>query len=238
MLLLGAADAQAVECRSESPGGLALTVCRVDLAQERLRIYHKDSKGQPFGDFASLRQALQAQHGELLFAMNAGMYEPDRSSVGLLVQDGRTRKALNLREGAGNFYQQPNGVLMWTRRRARVLSAQEYAQQQPKPAFATQSGPMLVHEGQITGSAVMNPQSKSRKIRNGVCAPEPSKLVFAISEQPVTFFEFAGVFKDAFQCSEALYLDGTVSSLYYPPLQRDDNRDRLGPIVGIARVAR
>ena len=80
----------------------------------------------------------------------------------------------------------------------------------------------------------MNPNSTSRKIRNGVCAPAPDAVVFAISDSPVTFYEFAVFFRDTLHCREALYLDGTISSLYAPNLNRRDDPARpIGPIVGV-----
>jgi uncharacterized protein YigE (DUF2233 family) len=94
---------------------------------------------------------------------------------------------------------------------------------------------MLVHQGELTTSPVMNPKSESRRIRNGVCAPSPNTAVFAISESPVTFHEFAVYFRESLGCSEALYLDGSISSLYAPRLGRADHWSAMGPIIGVAR---
>jgi uncharacterized protein YigE (DUF2233 family) len=57
-----------------------------------------------------------------------------------------------------------------------------------------------------------------------------------MSEVPVTFYEFAQLFRDTLHCREALYLDGNVSSLYSPDLKRDDKKSQLGPIIGIVRT--
>jgi uncharacterized protein YigE (DUF2233 family) len=92
---------------------------------------------------------------------------------------------------------------------------------------------MLVHEGEITTSAVMNPNSTSRKIRNGVCAPSSDAVVFTLSESPVSFHEFASFFRDFLHCREALYLDGTISSLYAPSLNREDRGSDMGPMLGV-----
>jgi uncharacterized protein YigE (DUF2233 family) len=56
--------------------------------------------------------------------------------------------------------------------------------------------------------------------------------VFAISERPVTFGAFARLFRDDLGCRNALFLDGTVSSLYAPNLSRSDISRPLGPLVG------
>jgi uncharacterized protein YigE (DUF2233 family) len=54
-----------------------------------------------------------------------------------------------------------------------------------------------------------------------------------MSEVPVTFHEFATLFRDRLHCSDALFLDGTISSWYAPALKRDDFRMDLGPIIGV-----
>ena len=110
--------------------------------------------------------------------------------------------------GPGNFSQQPNGVFLVDGHRARVLTTEEYAQEKPQPRLATQSGPMLVHQGAITTSPVMAPDSQSRRIRNGVCAPSPAEAVFVVTASAVTFYEFAEYFLNRLHCAEALYLDG------------------------------
>jgi uncharacterized protein YigE (DUF2233 family) len=56
-----------------------------------------------------------------------------------------------------------------------------------------------------------------------------------ISEQPITFYEFAVFFRDELHCPDALYLDGVVSSLYSSKLQRNDSKADLGPIIGVVR---
>jgi len=180
-----------------------------------------------------LRDALGVKGKQLVFAVNAGMYQPDFSPVGLFVAEGQELKPLNRHVGSGNFSQQPNGVFLIEGHSARVMTTDEYASEQVKPWLATQSGPMLVHEGEITTSAVMNPNSTWRKIRNGVCAPSPNAAVFVISESPVTFYEFASYFRGALHCREALYLDGTISSMYAPSLNREDRGSDMGPMLGV-----
>jgi uncharacterized protein YigE (DUF2233 family) len=90
---------------------------------------------------------------------------------------------------------------------------------------------MLVHRGQIPANPAM--RSKSRHLRNGVCVPDGATVAFVISEDEVTFREFADYFASALKCTEALYLDGSVSSLFSRQLGRDDRRSKFGPIVGV-----
>jgi uncharacterized protein YigE (DUF2233 family) len=225
---------QAVDCAVNTAGGTPFTACRVDLTAEQLEIFWRDDAGRPYRQFSALRDALESRGKKLLFAVNAGMYQPDFSPVGLFVAEGHEFVPLNRHVGSGNFSQQPNGVFLMEGQSARVMTTDDYAKERPKPTLATQSGPMLVHEGEITTSAVMNPDSTWRKIRNGVCAPSPNVVVFAISEEPVTFHDFAAYFRDSLHCREALYLDGSISSLYAPRLNREDRSSDMGPILGVA----
>jgi uncharacterized protein YigE (DUF2233 family) len=234
-LLLAAGSAQAVECASNALNGGTVTVCRVDLVHEQLKLFWRDDTGQPYGGFSALHDAL-AKHGKTLeFAMNGGMYQPDLSPVGLFVAEERELVPLNRHKDSGNFSQQPNGVFLVDGHGARVVTTDEYGQEKPKPLLATQSGPMLVHQGELTTSPVMNPTSQSRRIRNGVCAPSPNSAVFVISESPVTFHEFAVYFRESLGCSEALYLDGSISSLYAPRLGRADHWSTMGPIIAVTK---
>jgi uncharacterized protein YigE (DUF2233 family) len=234
-LVLAAGCAQAVECANDVLNGATVTVCRVDLGHEQMQLFWRDAAGQPYQRFAALRDALAGNGRTLEFAINGGMYKPDFSPVGLFVSDGRELSPLNRHRGPGNFSQQPNGVFLVDGRGARVLTTEEYAQEKPQPRLATQSGPMLVHQGAITTSPVMAPDSQSRRIRNGVCAPSPTEAVFVITASAVTFYEFAGYFLDRLHCAEALYLDGSISSLYAPQLGRADHWFNVGPIIGVVR---
>ena len=232
LLFFGSA-AQAVECAAQTVGGRPFTVCRVNLKSEQLDLFWRDDAGKPYRQFSALRDALESKAKRLVFAVNAGMYKPDFSPVGLFVVDSQELKPLNHHVGSGNFSQQPNGVFLVEGNSARVITTDDYDKERPKPSLATQSGPMLVHDGEITTSAVMSPTSTWRKIRNGVCAPSPDAVAFIISDSPVTFYEFASVFRDSLHCREALYLDGTISSLYAPGFNREDRGSDMGPILGV-----
>jgi uncharacterized protein YigE (DUF2233 family) len=94
----------------------------------------------------------------------------------------------------------------------------------------------LVHEGEITTSAVMSPTSPWRKVRNGVCAPSAAAVAFVISEAPVSFYDFASYFRNQLHCREALYLDGSISSLYAPSMGREDRLSEMGPMLGVVAV--
>jgi uncharacterized protein YigE (DUF2233 family) len=207
------------------------TVCIVDLRRYRLRLYWQGANGEPYGSFGRL--VAGAPEGQrLIFAMNAGMYHPDLSPVGLYVEDGRELKKANTASGPGNFHLKPNGVFYIAGDRAGVLETERYLKTRPKATFATQSGPMLVIDGKIHPR--FSASGPSLKVRNGVGARDGQTVVFAISEQPVSFGAFARLFRDRLSCANALFLDGTISSLYAPSLKRSDGLLPLGPIVGAA----
>jgi uncharacterized protein YigE (DUF2233 family) len=92
---------------------------------------------------------------------------------------------------------------------------------------------MLLHRGQIPDTAAFRESSRSRRIRNGVCVPGLEQAAFVISEEEVTFRELALYFRDVLGCSEALYLDGSISSLFAADLGRADARAKLGPLIAV-----
>jgi uncharacterized protein YigE (DUF2233 family) len=224
--------ASAVNFAAATVAQARYTVCRVNVRDERLRIFYADTRGDRFETFAALRADLARRGETLTFAMNAGMFHPGFRPVGLLVIDRQTIAPINRAPGIGNFFLQPNGVFLLDARGARVLATDEY--RDLTPDFATQSGPMLLHHGEIPDTQAFSATSRSRHIRNGVCAPTPAAVVFAISEDEVTLREFARFFA-TLGCADALYLDGSISSLYAPQLTRADDREKLGPMIGVAK---
>ncbi|HZB39303.1 MAG TPA: phosphodiester glycosidase family protein [Beijerinckiaceae bacterium] len=202
------------------------TVCTIDLRKYQLKLFWRAPDGEPYNSFERLAQA----HRDLAFAMNAGMYHKDWSPVGLYVEDGRELKKANTANGPGNFHMKPNGVFYANTDSAGVAETGRYLRQKPKAEIATQSGPMLVIDGRIHPK--ISEEGVSRKMRNGVGVRNGKTVVFAISEELVTFGQFARLFRDALGCSNALFLDGSVSSLYAPALNRADARWPMGPIIG------
>jgi uncharacterized protein YigE (DUF2233 family) len=223
--------AAAVEFNTVEFTGKTFTICRVDVRKEHLDLFHRDEHGAPLKRFDRVLTWLQPQHRKLVFAMNAGMYHPDFSAVGLFVSGGRELVPLNTANGSGNFFLKPNGVFAVTESGASVIESSEYPNLRERVIIATQSGPLLVRAGKL--HPAIRSDSNSRLIRNGVGVPSPDTAIFVISEVPVNFYEFAMFFRDRLHCLNALFLDGTISSLYSPALKRDDFRMDLGPIVAV-----
>jgi uncharacterized protein YigE (DUF2233 family) len=218
-------------CHPTAADSGGYVVCAFDTRGADLRLFWRGADGAAYGNFAAVGEALRGHGERLAFAMNAGMYQPDLSPVGLYVERGHELKAANTRPGPGNFHMQPNGVVYFGPDGAGVMETQRYLKAGLQPAYASQSGPMLVIGGAIHPK--IQPTGTSAKIRNGVGVRDGRWLIFAISDAPVTFHQFATFFRDALGCRDALYLDGSISSLYAPALGRADHWLPMGPIVGV-----
>ncbi len=180
-------------------------------------------------------ERLLAAEGQLLvLAMNAGMFHPSYAPVGLLIQNGKVNSPLNQAAGAGNFFLKPNGVFFIGEKGAGVLESSEFSRLKDRIVWASQSGPLLVRAGVIHPK--LAPQSTSRLIRNGVGVDAAGRIELVISDDPVNFYELALLFRDLLHCPDALYFDGTVSSVYGPALGRgvqSGQRAPLGPIIAV-----
>ena len=226
-LLAGAANA--AECRDLHFEDISFTVCEADPASEQIRLFHSDPDGKLFGTFDNAEASLNG--GAFAWAMNAGMYHPDRRPVGLYIEDGREVAGIVTREGPGNFGLLPNGVLCLNDTSAQVIESRQFKAEGTACRYATQSGPMLVIGGKLHSRFL--PNSDSTNIRNGVGVTADGTLIAAISNQPVNFHRFARLFRDVLKTPNALFMDGNISRLYGPGLKRHDIGFPMGPILGV-----
>ncbi|WP_457796226.1 phosphodiester glycosidase family protein [Methylocystis sp. S23] len=231
------ADAvQARPCAEIEEAGAAYTVCEFDVRNASIRLFLKDSSGAVYGGFSRLADDLASRGETLVFAMNAGMYDADFSPIGLYVEGGETRHAANLAAGTGNFHMKPNGVFWVDGARAGVTETGRFLKSRLRPAFATQSGPMLVIGGRINPH--IHDSGTSQKFRNGVGVSGGRLARFVISTQPVTFHQFAHLFRERLKCPDALFLDGgSASALYAPSIPRHDRFHPMGPLLGVVERA-
>ncbi|ART99511.1 phosphodiester glycosidase family protein [Yoonia vestfoldensis] len=230
-LLIGwfALPAAAVTCENITYLGKSYTACDVDPAVDDLRLFLKD-EDRILGSF----RAIEGLAGvtALPFAMNAGMYHADRAPVGHYVENGVQVMRVIPNAGPGNFGLLPNGVFCITDTTAQVIETLRYVAESPACRDATQSGPMLVIDGALHPRFL--PDGTSRFLRNGVgTSVDGDRAVFVISNEAVSFHEFASFFRDHLQLPNALYFDGKVSRLHAPALGRSDFGAQMGPIVGV-----
>ncbi|KUJ78835.1 phosphodiester glycosidase family protein [Ruegeria profundi] len=234
--VLWAAQAAAVTCEKVTHEEKRYTVCEVDASEADLRLFLKDENGELLGHFSSVNEVLAADGKRLAFAMNAGMYHDDRSPVGHYVEDGQEQMRVIPNAGPGNFGLLPNGVFCIRDGRADVFETLDYVDRAPLCRFATQSGPMLVIDGELHPRFL--PDSTSLYVRNGVgTSADGARAVFAISDDYVTFHEFGSLFRDVLKTPNALFLDGNISRMYERASNRSDIGFSLGPIVGVVEDA-
>ena len=208
-----------------------LTHCTAEPGQHTVTMdLGPEGSDRPYRSFAALAGDLP-NVDTVLMAMNGGMYDNGGGPIGYYVENGRRLRVLNQNDGPGNFHLMPNGVFYgdvdggW-----RVRETERFAEEvERRPAFATQSGPMLVVDGEL--HPAFDPDGTSRKIRNAVGVDQAGRAHFVISEAPVSFGKLARFYRDVLNVRNALFLDGTVSQLWDPGRGRMDGGVPIGPII-------
>lgn len=193
---------------------------------DQLQLFLKNQQGQIYKKFATVQK--EHKKCQISFAMNAGMYHPNFAPVGLYIEQGKQQIELNQQKNKfGNFFMQPNGVVAWNNKQAVIKTTEQYLKSNFKARYATQSGPMLLINGEINPIFVKN--SDSLKVRNGV-GIKNNQLYFVISRGKINFYNFADIFKSQLKTDQALYLDGSISSAFIPQVKRNDQTYDLGPM--------
>ena len=231
-LVLGLlANPSTASCLDQVFEEATFSVCTAQAGSD-LRVFLNGADGRPYGGFAPLETALHAQGQHLAFAMNAGMFQPDLSPVGLFIEEGHELHRIVTSEGPGNFGLLPNGVFCIEQGKLSVVESRAFAASPLPCRYASQSGPMLVIDGALHPSFL--PDSTSYKLRNGVGVREDGGLAwFVLANTPVTFDRFARFFRDGLGARNALYFDGSISRLYAPDLGHSGAGFALGPMVGL-----
>ena len=234
----GSATEVAQPCQSVSFEDDRYVVCGFDLTDSDVRLFWQQPDGRPYATFTTLANALEAEGRRLEFAMNGGMYGDDLSPIGLHVEDGQALREANTatskRKPEPNFFKKPNGVFYIGDGTAGVMTTEAYLASPPEARFATQSGPMLVIDGDLHPAFIVD--SDSRKPRNGVCAPTATEIRFVITVGRVNFHDFGRFVRDHLGCDNALFLDGgSAPGIYSPELGRDDppGHGGYGPIIAV-----
>jgi len=213
---------------------------------DSLQLFLRDAQGRNYGSLQAVDAAVNASGHRLAFAMNAGMYQVDRSPVGLFVHEDGGKPvqvaALNTRRlaqaaGTPNFYLEPNGVFAIAASGPVILTTQDYERSPPAGVrLATQSGPLLLRRGRIVAPAVATgTDAPARRIRrNAICVN--GREVVMVEADTMTLHQFAVHLRDVVHCADALFMDGGISAVWDSRSGRHDAtdaRDPLGPIIGV-----
>ena len=202
----------------------------VDLSKSNLQLFHKNKNGENYKNAENLKAQLAVEAKDLIFAMNGGMYLEDGSPQGLYIENGKVIKELDtIQEAYGNFYMQPNGIFLIEKGNKGIVIQTKDFKHNKNILFATQSGPMLVIDGELHPK--FNKGSNSLHFRNGVGVLPNGNLLFAISKELINFYDFATYFKEQ-GCKNALYLDGFVSRMYLPSKNWEQTDGNFGVIIG------
>jgi len=200
---------------------------------QSIRFFYKNENKEKIGSLQDLKDWLASQKKQtLVFATNGAMFTPEYAPVGLYIENYKEIKGLNRSKGGSNFSTKPNGVFLITEsNKARIVTTESF-KNNGKIKYATQSGPMLVIDGNIHPAFAQN--SPNLNVRNGVGILPDGSVLFAISNEAVNFYEFAAYFKQK-GCKNALYIDGAISEIYCPEKKLPQTRQPFGVMIGVVK---
>jgi len=203
-----------------------------------LKIHWKNADGTAIRKLDALAASLQSDGHKIQFLGNAGIFMENGTPLGLHIENGKELRPVNqVKEAFGNFYLQPNGIFFIEDGKAKITTTDQYLKGNHRPTLATQSGPMLVIDGNIHPK--FNANSTNRTYRNGVGILPDGRILFAITDHTLTsrvnLHGFATMFLKQ-GCQNALYLDGGLSAVRIPAANiRIDTGRELGSLLSISK---
>lgn len=221
-------------CRSVIFENSSLTHCLAVPSRHRIATDLAGMEGDNYRSLSALAGSRDAD--TVAFAMNAGMFDDDGDPIGYYVEDSERLKTLNTQDGEGNFHLDPNGVFFGSGETWEIRTTADFlANVADRPEFGTQSGPMLVIDGELHPE--ISTDGDSRLIRNGVGIDAQGRAHFVISNAPISFGKLARFYRDELSVGNALYLDGSVSALWNPSTGRLDTGAAIGPLIVVEKKA-
>lgn len=204
---------------------------KVNPSEQELKFYWKDSSDNAYYNYSTLKDHLAHEGKELIFAMNGGIFTKDHQPLGLYIENGQVLKPVNKIQSAyGNFYLQPNGIFYITNDKKAFVTTSDQFKLSKSIQYATQSGPMLVIDGKIHSKFTKG--SDNLNIKNGVGILPNGNILFAMSTEKVSLYDFASYFKKA-GCKNALYLDGAISETYLPEKEYNNPKGTFIIMIGV-----
>ncbi|HRG60037.1 MAG TPA: phosphodiester glycosidase family protein, partial [Bacteroidia bacterium] len=187
------------------------------------------------GSIQNLKKHVEKQGHSLKFAMNGGMFKSDLSPQGLYIENSRILSPIDTNNGEGNFFLKPNGIFYFNKNNEVFICKTNEFLFNANINFATQSGPMLLLNGEI--HPAFKKGSTNLNIRNGVGILENNKVIFALSKVEINLYDFAQFFQ-YMGCKNALYLDGYVSRAYFPEKQWIQTDGNFGVMIGVTNKSK
>ncbi|MCD1124625.1 phosphodiester glycosidase family protein [Jinshanibacter sp. LJY008] len=181
-----------------------------DLTAETIRMYWLKEDGTPYKTINSLLNTV-GKTRQIHMVINGGIYSKTYQPEGLYIEQGKVLSKLNRQKGKGNFFIRPGGVFSVRNGTARIDTLDKF-RLTPMPDFAVQSGPVLINKGVINNK--FSHSSESRKIRHGVGITDKGKVVFLLSKQGMSFYDFTHYAREQLKIKDLLYLDGSISKMY------------------------
>ncbi len=181
------------------------TINRFDILENKNQLPHSEFIGSVLNDSTA-------------FTINASISDSVCNPVGYFVKNAMQIKSANMGDGNGNFYLKPNGALLFTANDAIICESAQISKYNGI-RLGIQSGPMLLDNGAVNQQ--FTPNSKNKNIRCGVGISIKNNgryLLFCISNEPVTFYDFSMLFKQEYKCKDALCLESAGCAMNIPYL--------------------
>jgi hypothetical protein len=213
---------------SQLYGGFEYAVFRVPFSQELSKRVHLVRNPFPknVNDFLNYLSSPSSnvsgsgifEDPSHFFAITGAMFEEkDGMPPGLVIDNGRVLKNINLNPGKGNFYEPgPNGVFFISSNSVDIVETR-YLQNYNGIDFAIQSGPLLVFNNAVNPK--FKPSSNNQFARSAVgirTNGDQKELVFVTSLGPVSFYDIATFMKYNENCESAMHLESINAFMTYP----------------------
>lgn len=218
----------------------------VDLEDSQIDLFIKNKENViEKNTFKSVLNYCNTATIQMEMITNGGMFTPSYLPEGLYIDRFNNYYPVDLGSKENtNFYLKPNGVFLIDKKNeASIYTTDQYLKKfgadRPDLPFATQSGPMLViNEGnKVSIHNAFTEGSPNEKIRSGVGVPMngSKRVVFAISVDPMNFYDFSLLYKTWLGCESALFLDGAISEMYTGSQDKGILNNQFGPMICVRK---